>query len=453
MIKNKFGFLLSVISIFLVLGMASSCYPITDKPSATSTFHVSTQIQSLTKTQTISPAPPRHTPESTPSIDIPPTPSNQVLPTGTYNLPQIKVTYVWNNNQDYYGTIIITDREEDSAFLLYNSDGTMNKTYKPNPKIYHPMMAEKITEGCDLIALVYTDMGHKLIQIDSEGNIQKEIFQLEFEDVNGNHRYLPTISPSEDYVTYVVFSGELYYDTAQYQDIEVVSLDQPDKPIRITSHGGAWNHGGAWSPDGALIAYSDYDDQGILQVYITAINTWNQVQITEFTNSEIKPGPISWSPRGDRLVVMLEDKNYNREVWIVSVPQSNAQKLDLPEGVVTIADLIYWSNVGSIMLLSVGDYAESGLEGLYWFDIEHNQLIHVITITRAEEVNSHIGLFYAPIPVTTNLSKVIFNGNPYEWFLYDATSGVLTPVSWLNSRQWGTNLDVSIFKENIFSCK
>lgn len=441
-----------ITSSLILLGVVNGCNPTINSSTPITPIIISTQTQSLTASQQLLDTSPPNTPQSTPSLDGIPTQGSQPSPNVIDILSQITVTPVLNQGQNYYGTIIITDRGDDSAFLLYNYDGTRNREYILDSQTYHPLLAEKITDQCDLIALVSTDVGHKLLQIDSGGNIVKEIFHLEFTDVDGNHRYFPMISPTGDYVAYVVFSGTLYYDNAEYQDIEVVPLNQPDNPVRITSHGGAWKNGGAWSPDGTQLAYTDYDEQGRLQINITTINSWNNHQLTEFRSSQMKPGPISWSPKGDRLAVILDNANNNREVWIVSVPHRTAQKLSLPDGVVTIADKVYWSDDGSTILLSVGDYSESGLEGLYWFDIEYNQLTNAFTLARANEINSHIGSFYAHFPLSLDLSNIVFNGNPYEWFSYEYKNSVLAAVSWLDTRQWGTHLDVSIFRENIFVC-
>jgi WD40 repeat protein len=448
---------LNMIKIFLIiiLGLSGGCNMRIMYPSPGET-HGSPDLRN-----TISPILPLHTDYPTQSVTATHIPTVSltteqwitITSTATNVVIQPDINTGWDGNAEKYGTYIITERSSnDSAFFLYNSEGTIIRKYQLDPQIFNPLMPEKITDECGLIALVSTDEGHKIIQIDINGAVQKNVFLLKFEDSSGNHRYIPKISPLENYVTYVVFSGELYYDSAEYQDIEIAPVNQPDKSIQITSHGGAWKEGGEWSPDGTQIAYTDYDDQGILQIYITQINTWNQITITAFTNPNSRPGPISWSPHEDRLAVMVEDQDQEREVWIVSIPQRKANRLNLPAGLVTIADKIYWSDDGSKVLLFVGDYTNSNFEGLYWFDVENNQIIHVLTVKQAAEINPHAGSFYAPFPLTLDLSEIAFKSNIYEWFSYDAKSGHLDPVTWLNTKQWGTFLNVSMFRENIFSC-
>jgi hypothetical protein len=337
--------------------------------------------------------------------------------------------------------------------MLFSPINQFQKSYQLANELY-PLKVEQVVGNCNLIILVDSQDGQKLIRMNQAGEIEQEIFS--FENIQaGTQSYMPSLSKTGKYIAYVVFSGELYYDSAQYQDIEVIKIEDKQHPIRITSHGGAWKEGGVWSPDGMEIAYTDYDDHGILQVYITKIaDEISTMEITQFKDLGIKAGPISWSPSGDQLAVILEDNEQKTSVWIVSTQSHSALKLDLPDGKYPIADKLYWSEDSSRLLLNIGNYIEKDdLAGLYWFDIENNKLLHGLTPKSASKINPEIDSFAYAFPLSTNLSRAIFYNSKGMWYLYDSVHQNIEYVSWLSNHEWGSHMDISLFSNDFSTCK
>ena len=440
--RNRFYSINKIGLVILFFWITGSCNSIRPSPTR-SVILTPSPVKEISKQPSYTSSPPVIVTASETS-QVKPT----VSPTLTITPSQTPYSQSWDTKATYYGSIIIADREY-NLFFLFQPDGLMQKTY---PLEYDPIRATSIADGCTLIAIVFTQEGHKLVRVDRNGEIQGEIFSIQ-NTISNTVKFLPINSPTGKYISYVVFSGELYYDTAKYQDVEIVTPDHPDQPIRLTTHGGAWKNGGVWSPDGTQIAYTDYDEGGVRQVYVTNINDLTKQKLTQFPNQGPAPGPIYWASRGDRLAVIFEDQQHNQEVWIIPVRPGPAYKLNLPKGIVTIGDRIFWSEDDTKFLLHVGDYTGSNLAGLYWFDVDNNRLLHVLTEVAATKINPGASSFSITFPITTDLSSVVFYTNTYEWYSYSVVSGQIDPFSRLNTRHWGLYMYVSLFHENIFSCK
>ena len=139
-------------------------------------------------------------------------------------------------------------------------------------------------------------------------------------------------------------------------------------------------------------------------------------------------------------------------MWIVSVPAGRAYKLNTPEWVELFSDRMFWSEDGSKLLLRAGNYFDSNQSGLYWFDVEDNQLVHVLTQGDASEMNNQAREVAFPFPITTDLSRVAFFGGPMWWYAYNSVNGQIEPLSELNTIQWGIYINVAVFQDDIFSC-
>ena len=273
---------------------------------------------SLTQEVSLTLPPATRTSSSTAAVSASPTRAEPVVtptiePTVTLAATQApSVTpdaMLWDAEPEYYESIIITDQNND-LFFLFQPGGTVHKIFTFDPRTYDPWMAESITADCSFVEMVRIthdpDWQHALVQIDRNGMVVAELFSIQMH-MSDMVRFKPVLSPTGQYVSYSVYSGELYYDSAQYQDVEIVTLEHPDNPIRLTAHGGAWSGGGAWSPDGSLIAYTDYDEQGVLQVFTTRLEDLTQQLLTDFRTPGFLAGGLSWSPDGDRIATRRGD--------------------------------------------------------------------------------------------------------------------------------------------------
>ena len=133
-------------------------------------------------------------------------------------------------------------------------------------------------------------------------NLSGEILQ----QVSTGDYISPILSPTGEWLVGVVWSGEQYYNSAEFQDLEVIAIDGTQEPIRLTERGGASGFEAAWSPDGTSLAYSDYDEEGIAQPYRSTPDGSDKRRLTQFTTQGLKIGVIKWSPDETSGVLVAE---------------------------------------------------------------------------------------------------------------------------------------------------
>ena len=378
------------------------------------------------------------------------------LPTATRVLPKVTTTAFATSNDEsaptpngnQNGLIALVDQGEESKILIIGSNGQPPKAYSFTGQAYTPWKVEQVNANCEMITLVKTDNGQKLIPITQNGKMKQEIFFLENNQPD-TRRFLPTLSQTGKFIAYVVFSGELYYDTAQHQDVELVSLDNIDHAIRLTTRGGAWKEGGAWSLDGTQIAYTDYDEKDVLQVYITQpINEMAKKQVSQFSKPGEKPaGPLIWSADGKHLVLTQKNENDYIDVWIASTEGIPAFKLNLPDDKISIVESVYWSADETMLLLYIGNYSD--MDGLYWFDLQNNGVIHKLTSKEIAQSNPDIRSLAYVFPFSNDLSRVIFHNSVNQWYIYDTTKKQIQSIPWLSDYSWGSHVEISTFPENL----
>ncbi|PKN93566.1 MAG: hypothetical protein CVU44_09460 [Chloroflexi bacterium HGW-Chloroflexi-6] len=431
---NRIGQRKTIFLLLMLMGVIGAC----NSPYTTPVQVVNTFTPSPTVDATPIPALPAETSLATETPAFSPT-----LAAGLPESPTESTDHAGR-----FKTIIVSDKDS-SEILLFDSNGKAIDVYQLDGQSYTPLLAEQVSNHCGLVALVNTPTGHKLIQLDQRGEIVQEIFSLKNDDAD-SLRYLPMISKSGEFVAYVVYSGELYYDSAQYQDLEVVKLDDPEKPIRLSSHGGAWKEGGSWSLESDQIAFTDYDDKSIIQVYVAKIPDLERKKITDFTSQELTSGPITWSPSGNKMAVTLGSKEYGQEVWIIPL-NSAAYRLNLLEGRKIAVGSVFWSKDESGLMLYVQDYS-SDQSGLYWFDVTTNTLLHVLTDQDASQINPKANSFAHPFPLSSDLSEIVFYNSMGEWYLYNTNNEQIESVPWLNGQQWGSHLSVTLFSDVIAAC-
>jgi Tol biopolymer transport system component len=107
----------------------------------------------------------------------------------------------------------------------------------------------------------------------------------------------------------------------------LVNVDNPTTFITLTTRYGGLDY--AWSPDGRRVAYSDYDANGIRQLYVSDLGQSEPIQLTRLIErgTEDEPpgnyiGKIAWSPDGNSIALhqrFIDAQGViNGSVWIVS---------------------------------------------------------------------------------------------------------------------------------------
>jgi hypothetical protein len=170
--------------------------------------------------------------------------------------------------------------------------------------------------GCTLIAAT-TD---EIIEMDLQGKIIRNIFSFErLPDYKDEYilidppyyrRAIDMLAPDESWLIYRLGSGKYEQQGSdfepyrfEYENLEAISVDGLQGPYRLSQNGGAWR--AAWSPDSQRIAYSDYDDKGVHQLFLINKYGTNRKQITYFYDPTDEILKIIWSPQGDKIALLV----------------------------------------------------------------------------------------------------------------------------------------------------
>jgi WD40 repeat protein len=163
--------------------------------------------------------------------------------------------------------------------------------------------------GCTLVV----NWGDDIAEIDLRGNLLQVLFNADMIPTRDGATSIAILSPDREWVYYLVGTGEYedgpgtesYYE---YSDLETISVDGEEGPYRLSFRGGAWRV--AWSSDGQHLAFSDYDDNGIQQLFVTFRDGSNRQQLT-YNTEPVKIMGILWSPDGERISAVVDQTNDN----------------------------------------------------------------------------------------------------------------------------------------------
>ncbi len=93
----------------------------------------------------------------------------------------------------------------------------------------------------------------------------------------------------------------------EIQNIYTISKDFNKGPYPLTKNGGGWL--ASWAPTGERIAFSDYDENEIVQIFVSSVQGNDKTQVTDF-NQQIPFETygtdilqIDWSPDGKNIAI------------------------------------------------------------------------------------------------------------------------------------------------------
>lgn len=205
--------------------------------------------------------------------------------------------------------------------------------------------------------------GYQIWKISPKDNHVQMLFEREIEF---GITY-PQISPDGRWVMYSLWSGEFFYQGASQQDIEVFSIDNPSQVFRLTRYGGGQLKGGTWSPDGATIAFTDYDEDKNMQLFLSSPDGSSLRQITSNSDPSREIRTVRWSPDGSRLVFDAPGGQEKSNIWIYIMDRdylyallSDIHELTVSQGV------IWWINDGNDLLFGASAQGAS-LRGVFVF--------------------------------------------------------------------------------------
>ena len=290
-------------------------------------------------------------------------------------------------------------------------------------------------DGCELQVTVTDGESIRLLKINMDGNVLQELFVGGYNSA-GNLQTWPSLSPDGCWVAYVVWSGAGYRAGAEKQDVEVVAVENQEVPIRITAHGGASATGAEWAPQGNHLAFSDFDEAGIGQLYSAAPDGSDRRQLSSFATVGLKIGEIAWSPSGDALAFTTYYGDEQGELWVVSTNGSEPTKLALPSTSPMYADWLWWSRDASMLIAGTrGSVLDNGL---YWFNVYSGAVEHVFK--ESDAPNGSISFLFPIVDAESAMGFMAGDRNLYEISLAtralvpwahgsDSTYGLLQEIS------------------------
>ncbi len=254
----------------------------------------------------------------------------------------------------------------------------------------YPKSVQWSSDGCQLYITLVDDAASlaTLVQTDLRGNVLRTILQMSTYDSDNKDVYRSawSLSPSGKWVAFIGYSGEQYYSGSEYQDVIVVNVGRPSKPVTLTLHSGGLGY--AWSPTETRIAYSDYDDSGVRQLYVMDLNHNVRSQLTRFTehsasnsNNSAQPGnyigkPV-WSLDGSSIAVhefvVDAQKVVTGSIRIISMNgggQIRVAPVNLPD-----TRWLAWSDDGrTIAFFSPANHEGNEKDTIFWINAENGVL-------------------------------------------------------------------------------
>ncbi len=185
-----------------------------------------------------------------------------------------------------------------------------------------------VNGGCAIAAFLSDRDGWSMIVIDNNGNVileKKPLFIDEPDPFTEDKEYVyPILSPDGAYLSYSVWS-DLLRVGGSHQDVELISMQDPLIPVRVSRNGGVNLVGGSWSPDGELFAFPDYDFAGTSQLFIWSRTTGNIRQMTAFPRTEDRIYSMAWARDSDHLIIDVWDSEWKwKSIYIVSISDAIA---------------------------------------------------------------------------------------------------------------------------------
>ena len=319
------------------------------------------------------------TPSSLPNTPTAPELSDET-PILTTNTP------VSDDNHQLLGKNMVAIKEWDSTniHLVDLDTGYMRKLLLPTE--YHPIrVLAWSNNGCEL-ALVTTGqngVNNTILQVDLQGNITQ--YLLSSESISHNIRNF-VLSPSQEWIAYRFSEGEYvggFDPIYEFENIEVISVGGAVGPYRLTQGNGGREV--AWAPDSMRLAYGDFDENGIPQLYISNLDGTQRVQRTHFDDPLVEIRHIQWSPQGDRIAFaytrlgnISSTEPRKTDVMVVS-----AETGEFPKTVdrIYLAYSLWWQGDDTIVVWGYErEYGAYNMqnEHLFWVDADTCQVVAVL---------------------------------------------------------------------------
>jgi len=364
------SFTITFIIFWCVLGFSTSCSPLEGEQVPPIDNLISTQ-------QSDNPSVPTITPDK--GIDI----EDEVYPRITKTLisdPILQISdlypkQIYSADLVYPAHVFLIQTATDYQLLFLDGWGMKIKNTSLRDK-NTVLDIDSFRPPCSLILSERNTKEMFLVEYDLISGQNSEIMKEIQKRADGTWKTSPSLSPSGQWIEYAVWSGDFYFNSAEFQNVEIIKIPNGN-PIQITSAGGATSTGGVWSPVEDKVAFADLDQNGYQQLYIyIPEGVGKKEKMTNFSDPDIRIRTIIWSEQGDKLALIIDRENQKTnsedELWLVDFQPVNVNKIGLPEEFTIISSQLYWSDDGKIIVIFTND--SSGNFGINWINIKEMQV-------------------------------------------------------------------------------
>jgi hypothetical protein len=156
--------------------------------------------------------------------------------------------------------------------------------------------------GCYLMSGWFLDQYAELSKLSLKGQVLETktiTYSEQRKAPDGTFNFLP--SPTGDFLAFMVGSGEGGRGPAdwRFRDVSLIDFrdNQSSTPIMLTSNGGGSPHEPVWSSDGMYLAFSDFDENGIVQILVYGIEEGQVFPLTNFGDEmrDWRIDELAWS--------------------------------------------------------------------------------------------------------------------------------------------------------------
>jgi dipeptidyl aminopeptidase/acylaminoacyl peptidase len=370
----------------LLLAALTACSGATE-PTTVETDTPTPQAHSVTKIYTPNPT---LTETPLPSVTQLPTDTPIPIQVCTPTIPKI-ATVTDDVSKTLGSNTIALTMESGSGIYLLDIDTGILKLVPDKEDDQHMRIISWSSSGCELIVSTKSQDGvfHRVVRIDLDGSVLQELVSRDDISSLGGIRNI-TISPDENWIAYRISSGKPLggYDVVfEEENIEVIGVSGQSGPYRVTTGNGGREV--AWSSKNLFVAYGDYDENDIYQLYVSKFDGSERHQLTYFTEESAEIRNIRWSPDGNKITFIYERLgNINR----VKPRKDDLVVIDLTEAryPITIFDQLYliysvWWNYNDIIVakgsLESEDYTRGIDTKMFWVEANSGEVLENISTT------------------------------------------------------------------------
>jgi hypothetical protein len=269
-----------------------------------------------------------------------------------------------------------TDPADGNFSLLLFDIGTKTFRHIRNDLVNHQFEPQWFGNGCHLFI-----RGRLL---DLHGNIVWQMPGLIERGWQDGGMGGTRLSPDREWLAYQVGSGYVGYSESEFEDVETIKLDTLDPPIRLTQHGVAYAPP-AWSPDSQWLAFSDLDENGVVQIYRATPDGRTVQPLTNHSELLGVVGALAWSPDGRYLAYLVNPVVAGalvggEEAWVglISLADMQAEHIrieDFRDGL-----WLWWSSDSSrFAIVGEGYFSAAHTtteDQIHWIDATTSTITH-----------------------------------------------------------------------------